>query len=181
MNPWEHRTSNIQHPTANQWPNWKPLVVRCWMLGVGCFPSVHRFNVRIFRGILSPSDSPLCRAVAAGGERVASSRERGILRAARVTAKKRSAGKPAAIIAILLGVFVLLQSRVPLRTAVQIGADEGFEVAKVTLCLHGHKLYSEVWNDQPPLHTWLITQLLKFESLNRSSRRESALNSAPRE
>src|SRR5438034_257744 len=55
MNPWEHRTSNIQHPTANQW-HWKPLVVRCWMLGVGCFPSVHGFNARIFRGILSPSD-----------------------------------------------------------------------------------------------------------------------------
>ncbi|HEU0039250.1 MAG TPA: hypothetical protein VFR76_08250, partial [Verrucomicrobiae bacterium] len=49
----EHPTSNIQHPTANQWPNWKPLVVRCWMLGVGCFPSVHGFNARIFRGILS--------------------------------------------------------------------------------------------------------------------------------
>src|SRR5207247_5123369 len=53
MNPWEHRTSNIQHPTANQWPNWKPLVVRCWMLGVGCFPSVQGFNPRNFRGILS--------------------------------------------------------------------------------------------------------------------------------
>src|SRR5205814_5846623 len=57
MNPWEHRTSNIQHPTANQW-HWKPLVVRYWMLGVGCFPSVHGFNARIFRGILSPILSP---------------------------------------------------------------------------------------------------------------------------
>src|SRR5207247_7630326 len=54
----EHPTSNIQHPTANQWPNWKPLVVRCWMLGVGCFPSVHGFNARIFRGILTPILSP---------------------------------------------------------------------------------------------------------------------------
>src|SRR5205809_625786 len=54
MIPSELRISNIQHPTANQWPNWKPLVVRCWMLGVGCFPSVHGFNARIFRGILSP-------------------------------------------------------------------------------------------------------------------------------
>src|SRR5438046_10531154 len=49
----EHRTSNIQHPTGNQWPNWKPLVVGCWMLGVGCFPSVQGLNARIFRGILS--------------------------------------------------------------------------------------------------------------------------------
>src|SRR5205809_399035 len=34
MTPWEHRTSNIQHTTGNQWPNWKPLVVGCWMLDV---------------------------------------------------------------------------------------------------------------------------------------------------
>src|SRR6266516_5478700 len=117
--------------------------------------------------------------VAARPQRIAGQKE---LEATRVaSATLRRPGKPAAIIAILLGVFVLLQSRVPLRTAVQIGADEGFEVAKVTLCLHGHKLYSEVWNDQPPRHTWLITQLLKFESLNRGSRRELALNFALRE
>src|SRR5438876_6055492 len=71
-------------------------------------------------------------------------------------------GKPTIIVAILLGAFVLIQSRISLRTAVQIGADEGFEVAKVTLCLHGHKLYSEVWNDQPPLHTFLVTQVVKL-------------------
>ncbi|MCW5551072.1 MAG: hypothetical protein KIS67_02785 [Verrucomicrobiae bacterium] len=71
--------------------------------------------------------------------------------------------RPFGIVAVLLGAFFLLQSWIPLRTAVQIGADEGFEVAKATLCLHGHQLYSEVWNDQPPLHTWLITQVLKFQ------------------
>ncbi len=37
-------------------------------------------------------------------------------------------------------------------------------MAKATLCLKGHKLYSEVWNDQPPLHTFLLTQLLKHVS-----------------
>jgi hypothetical protein len=52
----------------------------------------------------------------------------------------------------------------PLRTAVQIGADEGFELAKATLRLKGHPLYKEVWNDQPPLHTFLITQVLKHVS-----------------
>lgn len=78
--------------------------------------------------------------------------------------------RPIFIVAVLLGAFFLLQSWIPLRSAVQIGADEGFEVAKATLCLHGHRLYSEVWNDQPPLHTWLITQVLKLQSRNRSSR-----------
>jgi 4-amino-4-deoxy-L-arabinose transferase-like glycosyltransferase len=51
-----------------------------------------------------------------------------------------------------------------MRTAVQIGADEGFELTKATLCLRGHKLYTEIWNDQPPLHTFLITQILKHVS-----------------
>ena len=80
-------------------------------------------------------------------------------------ALKRSPRAAAIVIAaILLAGFVVLESRVPLRTAVQIGADEGFEVAKATLCLHGHRLYSEVWNDQPPLHTWLVTQVLQHVS-----------------
>jgi len=65
---------------------------------------------------------------------------------------------------LLLAAFVLLQFLLPLRTTIQIGADEGFELAKATLCLKGYKLYTEVWNDQPPLHTFLITQILKHLS-----------------
>src|ERR1019366_5042547 len=67
--------------------------------------------------------------------------------------------------AIWLGMFLFLfaaiQSLLPLGTAIQIGADEGFELAKVTLCAHGYKLYTQIWNDQPPLHTFLITQIVK--------------------
>ena len=51
-----------------------------------------------------------------------------------------------------------------MRTSVQIGADEGFELAKATLCVKGHHLYTEVWNDQPPLHTFLVTEILKHVS-----------------
>jgi hypothetical protein len=69
--------------------------------------------------------------------------------AASATIKSRPRSAAIAIAAILLAAFFVLESRVPLRTAVQIGADEGFEAAKATLCLHGHRLYSEVWNDQP--------------------------------
>src|SRR5437660_12932548 len=72
--------------------------------------------------------------------------------------------KPLITLALLLSAFLGLQFLLPLRTAVQIGADEGFELAKATLCVHGHQLYSEVWNDQPPLHTFLITQTLKHIS-----------------
>lgn len=80
---------------------------------------------------------------------------------------------------LVLGIFLILQAFFPLRTAVQIGADEGFEVAKATLCLHGSKLYTEVWNDQPPLHTWLITGVTRLQLSYHSRQGEVALNSSP--
>lgn len=69
--------------------------------------------------------------------------------------------KPAFAGIVLLSGFFLLQGLIPLGRVVQIGADEGFELAKVTLVSQGHKLYSEVWNDQPPLHTFLVAQAIK--------------------
>lgn len=69
------------------------------------------------------------------------------------------AWRSVALALVLLGAFVYLQTLLPLQTAVQIGADEGFELAKATSCLHGNSLYTEVWNDQPPLHTWIVTVL----------------------
>jgi hypothetical protein len=50
------------------------------------------------------------------------------------------------------------------RDAVQIGQDEGFELAKALLMLQGKSLYLDVWNDQPPLHTWMVTWVLKHVS-----------------
>lgn len=80
---------------------------------------------------------------------------------ASMTKERGTWGKPTAMVVILLAAFFLLQSQIPLRTTVQIGADEGFELAKVTLVSKGYKLYSEVWNDQPPLHTFLVAQVIK--------------------
>src|SRR5438128_342008 len=71
---------------------------------------------------------------------------------------------PAIVLGCLLAGFLIIESFIPLGTAVQIGADEGFELAKATLCLKGHRLYTEVWNDQPPLHTFLVVQVLKHLS-----------------
>ena len=73
-------------------------------------------------------------------------------------------GKTLLCLLVLLLLFGLAQCVLPLRTAVQIGADEGFELAKATLCAHGHELYTEVWNDQPPLHTFLVMQVVKHVS-----------------
>ncbi|OLD92698.1 MAG: hypothetical protein AUI36_47335 [Cyanobacteria bacterium 13_1_40CM_2_61_4] len=81
------------------------------------------------------------------------------------TLTPRTHDKPAVVVlALLLAAFVLLQSLLPIRTVIQIGADEGFELAKATLCLKGFKLYTDVWNDQPPLHTFFVTQTLKHLS-----------------
>jgi hypothetical protein len=73
-------------------------------------------------------------------------------------------GKTLLCLLVLLLLFGLAQCVLPLRTAVQIGADEGFELAKATLCAHGHKLYTEIWNDQPPWHTFVVTQIIKHVS-----------------
>ena len=67
-------------------------------------------------------------------------------------------------VGLILGVFLGLQLLLPLRTAVKIGADEDFELSKATLILHGYQLYSRIWNDQPPLNTLLIVQILKHLS-----------------
>lgn len=80
-------------------------------------------------------------------------------------ATRRSLGPIATLVALLLG-FLIIESFVPMGSAVQIGADEGFELAKATLCVKGHHLYTEVWNDQPPLHTFLVTGILKHASLS---------------
>jgi len=60
--------------------------------------------------------------------------------------------------------FLFLQSLPPLRAANLIGADEGFQVAKATLCLTGYKLHTDIWNDQPPLYTILLTETMRDHS-----------------
>jgi hypothetical protein len=76
----------------------------------------------------------------------------------------RVGSRSATVLVLILFVFVLLQCLLPLRTAIKIGADEDFELAKATLCLKGYELYREIWNDQPPLDTFLISQILKHVS-----------------
>lgn len=44
----------------------------------------------------------------------------------------------------------------PLSTAFEFGPDEHYELIKGFQVSLGQKLYSEIWNDQPPLHTGLL-------------------------
>ena len=70
--------------------------------------------------------------------------------------------RPVAFVIVLLAIaYGMLQGLVPLRSAVKIGADEDFELSKATLCLHGYHLYTQIWDDQPPLDTFLITGILR--------------------
>jgi hypothetical protein len=71
---------------------------------------------------------------------------------------------PTGVLLALLALFLGLEMLMPLATAVEVGADEGFELAKATLVLKGFPLYSQVWNDQPPLHTFLIAEMVKVIS-----------------
>src|SRR5579883_1986196 len=67
-----------------------------------------------------------------------------------------------ASLAVLLVAFFYLELRLPLSTATKIGQDEDYELSKATLVNHGYNLYSEIWNDQPPLITVMIAKLTKW-------------------
>jgi hypothetical protein len=77
---------------------------------------------------------------------------------------KAAFGRPVVVLGLMLVTFVALQCCLPLATAVKIGADEDYELSKAVLCLNGHRLYTEVWSDQPPLYVSLLTLILKHFS-----------------
>lgn len=52
-----------------------------------------------------------------------------------------------------LAVYTLL----PLGSALELGGDEGFELTKGFLCSKGFKLYRDMWCDQPPLFTLILS------------------------
>jgi hypothetical protein len=63
---------------------------------------------------------------------------------------------------ILVTGLLLLISQLPLRTAFELGDDEGFEVIKPFLCSKGYKMYTEIWNDQPPIFTVILTAAFRI-------------------
>src|SRR5271157_1421550 len=69
---------------------------------------------------------------------------------------RRIGHRPSVLLCLLLGGFIVLQCLLPLGSAVKIGVDEDYELARAALCLKGYKLYTEVWSDQPPLYACLL-------------------------
>jgi Dolichyl-phosphate-mannose-protein mannosyltransferase len=63
------------------------------------------------------------------------------------------------LIALVFGATLCLVA--PLWTALRFGSDEGYELMKAFLVSLGHPLYTEVWNDQPPLHTEMVALLFR--------------------
>ena len=55
----------------------------------------------------------------------------------------------------------LLLCSLPIKSAFQPGRDEGYELLKGFMCSNGFSLYTDIWNDQPPLHTMLLSGLFK--------------------
>jgi hypothetical protein len=70
----------------------------------------------------------------------------------------------AIVLPSLVILFLLFTALLPLGRAVKIGADEDFELSKVPLVQTGHQLYTEIWNDQPPLYTSLLQHVVKLGS-----------------
>src|SRR5947199_222028 len=73
---------------------------------------------------------------------------------------------------IIITGFMLLEGMVPLRTAIKIGADEDFEISKAVLVLKGYKLYTEIWNDQPPLYTSLLTKASRLTTTKKNEAKQ---------
>src|SRR5438309_1318686 len=69
--------------------------------------------------------------------------------------------RPAICIAAGVLISIAVTTTGPLRSAIQIGGDERYEVSKALLWMKGVPLYKAVWNDQPPLHTALLTVAFK--------------------
>jgi len=65
-------------------------------------------------------------------------------------------------LAFVIGISALIFSLLPLRTAFEMGDDEGYEVIKGFMCSKGFKLYTEIWNDQPPVSTMILRKAFEL-------------------
>lgn len=50
----------------------------------------------------------------------------------------------------------------PWRSLAPIHQDEGYNLMKAFLLLNGHKLYSDVWSDQPPVFTYTLEVMFRI-------------------
>lgn len=60
------------------------------------------------------------------------------------------------VVLLLIVALTPLVIRFDGSTPLLLGGDEDFELMKGRLIAGGHRLYHEIWSDQPPLYSWLI-------------------------
>jgi 4-amino-4-deoxy-L-arabinose transferase-like glycosyltransferase len=64
---------------------------------------------------------------------------------------------------VIILIFAAAVLSIGLRAnSFEYDSDEGLNLIKAKLVLDGHKLYSQVWSDQPPLFTYLLVGLMKL-------------------
>ncbi len=64
------------------------------------------------------------------------------------------------VVGYLTAVLLVIILIPHLRSAAEIGGDEGFEFIKSLSLANGYVMYTEMWNDQPPLFAWLLSKII---------------------
>jgi 4-amino-4-deoxy-L-arabinose transferase-like glycosyltransferase len=63
----------------------------------------------------------------------------------------------------------------PFRHRIEFNPDEGLNAMKAMMNMRGYQLYSEIWNDQPPFFTMLMTLWFRVFGLSITAGRELVL------
>ncbi|RME89960.1 MAG: hypothetical protein D6766_13925 [Verrucomicrobia bacterium] len=63
---------------------------------------------------------------------------------------------------MLLFALLVLTAGPPLDLRYPLGLDHGWELQKARMVNRGWTLYRDIWNDQPPLHTWVLSLLFRL-------------------
>lgn len=74
-------------------------------------------------------------------------------------------GKEVWILGVCVIYFASMFLFYPFRTAFWLDHDEGINLSKAMLLLHGDHLYSNIWDDQPPVFTYLLAGVLRVFGL----------------
>ena len=63
---------------------------------------------------------------------------------------------------VTLGFLITMLAFAPISMSFQSNDDEGVELMKAALVQRGYRLYQDIENEQPPLFTLLLAQVIGF-------------------
>ena len=61
-----------------------------------------------------------------------------------------------------LGYFLFVFRYYPYRNVLWMGIDEGYNLMKALLVNNGYSLYTQIWSDQPPLFTLMLSVIFRI-------------------